>query len=133
MRELVDEHEAQPVVRVELQPGGRSRVDDNRVVGKRCRVSVREVGLVGQYDVRQRRRPDAQRLRKGPPGILRDGRQPQGQVVGVLMEVDAEVLCSKHSKSEGGIESGCRIGDCRARRRQANEQRERQSSSVTHL
>ena len=102
--ELVREGEAQPVVEHELRRRRPHRVDDDRVVGQRRGVAVRELGLIGEDDVRQTRRDDAERPLQRAPRLLGDCREPPGGALLIPIEVDDEVLGREDAECQRGIE-----------------------------
>ncbi len=134
VRELVGEHEPQPVVEVadELRPGRPRGVDHDRVVGHGRGRAVGLLGLIDENNMRQRRRPDAQRLLQSPPGILGDDAESAGESIFALVEMDDEMRRAQRAKPERGIEQRGRLGGHAVQHR-ANEQRADQPVSGRHF
>ena len=106
------------VLPMNSDPAGHDRGDDDGVVGQGRGRSVGELRLIDEHDVGQRRRRPAERHAELLPGVFRDRRQPRGQAIFALMEVDDEVLGGERAKAKGRIEHATPPGR-RARRRGA--------------
>jgi hypothetical protein len=104
VRELVGQHQPQPVFDVEIGARRPHRVDDDRVVGQRGRVAVGEVRLIGEHHVGAARRRHRQRLLERAPRLFGDDRQPLRQRVLPLVKVDDEVLGRQAAEAERRIE-----------------------------
>ena len=134
VRELVREREAQPVVGVELAAARPHRVNHDRVERQGRGVSVGDLGLIREHDVRERWGHGAEPLIERAPRVFRDGRQPDGHAILTLMKVNEKVLRGQDTKPQAGVEQGgpaARGG--RAERGRANEQRDDQALCARHL
>ncbi len=91
VRELVGENEPKPVVGVEFRTWWPGRIDHDGVVGQRRCVAVRQVGLVGDDDMRHPRRAATEPPVDLCPCFFSDGGQIGCQPCTALIEIDAEV------------------------------------------
>ena len=104
VRELVREYQAEPVVELGAGSGRRHRIEDHGVVRHRSGISIEQFGLVGEHDVCEARRGEAERLLERVPGLLGDSRQALRERVFTLMELDDEVLGRERAETQRRIE-----------------------------
>src|SRR5204863_1071822 len=104
----------QPVVgsAKEVRPGRAGGGEKHRVVGKRCRPSVRQLRLVGEDDVRAAWRSGSKRLADPRPDVFGDRRESQGEVIFALMVVKEKMFRRQYSKLERRVKQrrGARRG-----------------------